>query len=391
MTAITLSALGLERLNKVLDRLSRKAEKLGIEKPTVVVHGSEMIRDDADGSYIEMFSVTVEQSNDIIINGWQFAATLDNSFNGGTVVRTNPSFAHELPKQYYDTDTHCDHCNTMRRRNDVYVLYNETTNEYKQIGSSCLIDFLGHTSAEAIAEYYDGFEGTIEEVRDNDQGYFGASERHYAIDTYLAHVVAIISKYGYVSAKMAEETGKQQTKKMALDNYIESQKRDSRALPVSDTHYNQAMTALTWAKDHYISKPISEQSDYDHNMAVLLQESYVTERQLGYIASIIPSHDRHIEKEIAKKNTASSAFVGSIGEKITITATLARILEFEGFYGMTYIHIFNAAGNILVWKTNKKVAQTEQEVTIKGTIKDHKLYNETKQTELTRCKVRGTV
>lgn len=391
MITVTLSALGLGKLNKTMDRLSRKAEKLGIEKPTITINGSEMVKDEADGSYIEMFSVSVEQNKDIIINGWQFAATLDNSMNGGTIVRVNPSWTVSLPQHYYNTDTHCDHCNTVRRRNDVYVVYNPETQEYKQIGSACLKDFLGHQNAEQIAAYLDGFDSLVEETTEQDC--YAGHERHYAIDVYLAHVVAVVQKFGYVNSKTAEEQCKPSTKKAALNNYIEAQQRHTNKsyIPVSEDHQRQAAVALAWAKEYYISMPTIKQSEYDHNMSVLMQESYVTERQLGYVASVIPGYDRSIEKEIAKKNTAASEFIGTVGDTITITATVARILEFDSFYGMTYVHIFNASGNIFVWKTNKKVAQVEQKqkqiVTIKGTIKNHKMYNDVKQTELTRCKI----
>lgn len=390
MITVTLSALGLKKLTKTIKRLSRRAEKIGIEKPTITINGSTMIRDEDDGSFIEMFSVSVEQNTDIRINGWQFAATLDTSMHGGTIVRVNPSSTVSVPQHYYTTDTHCDHCNTVRRRNDVYVVYNPETQEYKQIGSSCLADFLGHQDAEQIAAYYDGFESIIEETQEQDC--HEGNERYYAVDRYLAHVVAVIGKFGYVNAKTAEEQCKPSTKKAALNNYIEQQQnRVSTYITVTEEHQRRAEVALAWAKEYYISMPTIQQSDYDHTMSVILQESYVTERQLGYVASLIPGYDRFVEKDIARNNNAASEFIGTIGDTITVRATVARVLEFDGFYGMTYVHIFNAAGNILVWKTNKRAAnvdaQVKREITLKGTIKNHKLYNDVKQTELTRCTI----
>ena len=84
-----------------------------------------------------------------------------------------------------------------------------------------------------------------------------------------------------------------------------------------------------------------------------------------------------------------SKHIGSIGQKITITAWLANTYSYDTQYGKTNIHKFiDTDGNIYKWSTQKwlNVGDT---YTITGTVKDHDEYEGKLQTALTRCKTGG--
>lgn len=85
-----------------------------------------------------------------------------------------------------------------------------------------------------------------------------------------------------------------------------------------------------------------------------------------------------------------SQYVGSVGEKLTITATYTHRAWFDSKYGTTYIHNFTTDdGSLLVWKTsvgNIGFADGER-VKITATVKEHSEYKGEKQTALRRCKI----
>ena len=83
---------------------------------------------------------------------------------------------------------------------------------------------------------------------------------------------------------------------------------------------------------------------------------------------------------------SSSQYQGNIGDRIVVEVTITKALHLNGYYGPSTMHIMNDAdGNEYVWTTAAK-SWTEGSVkTIRGTIKDHKEYKNTKQTVLTRC------
>ena len=83
-----------------------------------------------------------------------------------------------------------------------------------------------------------------------------------------------------------------------------------------------------------------------------------------------------------------SQYVGTIGDKIETTLTVKSAITVNGAFGPSTLHImYDADQNVYVWSTTAKTLITGATYTVKGTIKDHRLYQHTKQTILTRCRV----
>lgn len=84
-----------------------------------------------------------------------------------------------------------------------------------------------------------------------------------------------------------------------------------------------------------------------------------------------------------------SQYLGTLNEKITVTAKYERCAWYETQFGTTYIHTFlTPDGNVLIWKTTKHYISADEGdmVSLTGTVKEHSEYREKKQTVLTRCK-----
>ena len=82
----------------------------------------------------------------------------------------------------------------------------------------------------------------------------------------------------------------------------------------------------------------------------------------------------------------TSEFVGSIGERIEIEVTVVKNIELDNDFGHSTMHIFeDACGNQYVWTTSAKNWAEGSIKTIRGTVKDHRTYRNTKQTILNRC------
>jgi hypothetical protein len=91
---------------------------------------------------------------------------------------------------------------------------------------------------------------------------------------------------------------------------------------------------------------------------------------------------------------ADRAHVGTVGEKITLTLTIAHVVVLEGAYGTTFIYITEDANkNVVIYKGNSNVvAWTPDGVprakgdtfTVTATIKEHGVRNGVKQTVIQR-------
>lgn len=91
----------------------------------------------------------------------------------------------------------------------------------------------------------------------------------------------------------------------------------------------------------------------------------------------------------------TSKYYGEPKQRITRTVKVKEIYAFETnytYYGETsYLYLFEDSENhVFTWKTSVGFGvdlENGTEITIKGTIKEHKEYKGTRQTVLTRCKM----
>lgn len=101
------------------------------------------------------------------------------------------------------------------------------------------------------------------------------------------------------------------------------------------------------------------------------------------------------EAERIAAQKAISQYVGDIGAKIEVKGILVREASYESHIGwmtqwMTVYTFKDADGNSLVWHTSGNGIsgiESGDQVIIKGTVKNHSVYKDEKQTVLTRCKV----
>lgn len=106
-------------------------------------------------------------------------------------------------------------------------------------------------------------------------------------------------------------------------------------------------------------------------------------------------------KAEAEANKAST-WQGSLDDKIVVEVTLMKSYEYETDYGLKCLHFMkDDDGNVYKWSTGKGLGWYEdknesdtyhqvedgERFTIKGTVKEHTIYNGIKQTVLTRCRV----
>ncbi len=93
--------------------------------------------------------------------------------------------------------------------------------------------------------------------------------------------------------------------------------------------------------------------------------------------------------EANDKRKAGAVYLGKIGERLKgIKATVMNRVSGEGLYGLWAITTLRTPeGNTIVIKSGRFYAEKGDEVTITGTVKDHSLYGDEKQTQLERVKI----
>lgn len=97
-----------------------------------------------------------------------------------------------------------------------------------------------------------------------------------------------------------------------------------------------------------------------------------------------------VDAEIAKREKdAASGHFGAVGDKVTLTITVERIIVLQHpVYGTNYITIARCDnGNIISYKGKTDIGNKGETLTIKATIKGHDVYNGVAQTAIQRPKV----
>ena len=130
----------MERLEKKLKRIENKCKKYGNAdfKFEVIGEKYQTIKDD-NGNEETIKRIIVDVDGIAKVNDWIFVGTIQHKDNGNIIRQFKTDI--EVPEKYRHTDSICEHCHCNRVRKDTYLIYNEQTHEFKQVGKSCLNDF----------------------------------------------------------------------------------------------------------------------------------------------------------------------------------------------------------------------------------------------------------
>lgn len=83
---------------------------------------------------------------------------------------------------------------------------------------------------------------------------------------------------------------------------------------------------------------------------------------------------------------SASKHQGNIGERIEFDGEVTHTADINSKYGNSTLHTFeDEAGNVYIWNTTSKTIPVGTKCHVRGTVKDHGLYRNVKQTVLTRC------
>lgn len=374
----------IERLEQKITRIQNKCRKFGCEFHYARV-GEEFKEyvDDDNNKYLKKF-IIVEAEGTAKINGWEFVGTIEHQPEQN-IIRNIKEI--EIPERYRHTECVCEHCNIKRSRKDTYLVHNLETNEFKQVGSSCLCDFTGGLDAELVASYVALFDELIE----GEAPGAAHGEIYYKLQEVVATAIVAINQCGYV--KSDPMAGDNQTK-VRVYNYMmgKSVERPANFSELYDAAQPEAETIINYYKD----LEIGDNNDYLQNLKAYAINGVATTRDFGYVVSMVPSYRRDIERaelnrkrEEARKAQADvSEYYGEVGQRVELSFNKAELVtSYSTAYGISCIYKFiDAEGRVFIWSTGNGI-HTDLAIKLKGTIKAHNEYRGIKQTELTRCKV----
>ena len=380
-----------EDVEKKLNRVAKKCVKHGNEF-TFEIKGEEIRQKlDENGITKNYKFILVEVDGTAKIDNWECIAVLEVHNMGNIIRRINTEI--DIPNKFKFTDNICEHCNSKRQRNNLYIIHNTEADEWKQVGGSCLKLYTGGLSMEYVTAFMDGIT-ELEEFN----GVFGGGKAYYHVNEVLSYAVEVIDKVGYFNAQSMLPTKYLVSTLMynGLSKAIEFINKDFKDARLDarlcEIDFHKKSTNDTVEKIISYYKNLEDDSEFIHNVKVMLNEEYVLPKNIGFLCYLPVGYAKYIEKEIERAKRIETEYFGEVGKryKDKVIESVMLVTSWETQWGYTGIYkIVIEGGYILTWKTNNYLylEKNEEFDKISFTVKEHKDYRGEKQTEVTRCKV----
>jgi len=334
------------------------------------------------------------------LRGWEFIARLDHDRELGTMVNAIPG--KEVPLEYFSKGQTCDHCRVNRFRKNTFIVYSEVEG-FRQVGSTCIADFLGHKSPEEILKFYRNMvelytiAGGAEDWEDDRYWSSGCSRDYNSLKNVLSVTIAVIRKEGWVSKAKAKIQNIPSTADI-VGSYFSYDKSENNRL------FRKEVNELRSDSDgDFIEKlikyfkEVEETNSYLHNVKALAARNLVPVEYRGVAVSMVPTFRKYLgELSDGTKSNLLNEYYGELKQKVELNGLkIDKIIAIEGVFGSVSIYKFTSPkGQLFVWFASRpqKVSDTVffsegNVVNLKGSVKGHNEYNGRKETILTRCKL----
>jgi len=396
-------------VEKKLSRIAKKCVKHGNDFKWEII-GEQMEKRTNFMGVTSMYRfLLVEVEGTAKINNWEFVATLERVGEENIIRRFNNEI--EIPVHFRNAEPICEHCNSKRYRKNLYLIHNTETDEWKQVGGSCLMVYTNGLNMEYVAAYMDGITKLEESCgMDNLDGNIFFNPKHFDSIHVLASAYALTKKYGYTSTKSEGVSTKVLVIECmttgdwgAFKRWLKGNGLDDNIYP-EDIINEKTIAEAEKISAYYLS--LNDDSEFVHNIKAMLKHGSCSKKSVGYLAYCPVGYAKYIQKQIEleerRKANADMQHFGEIGKRYKNQKILSfeTVASWDNGYGYTYIHrIIIEGGYVLTWKTSnacvpysildEDTGKHREQIfdTITFTVKEHGEFKGCKQTEVTRAKV----
>lgn len=373
----------IDELEKKLKPIKKKCAKYGCDFKYEKV---EEINKPIKGKYYNFTVVEVE--GNAKIDNYELVGIIEQSDNGNIVNAFNNC---EVPKRFWTTENYCEHCNSKRNRKNLFIIRNTETNEYKQLGKSCVKLYTNGIDAEHFAQIlhcYDILKKYNDMYFEDYIDTYNAIAS-YKVDDVLNLAIMLIDEIGYMNTN--DEISTKSLIKYGLRDIKLMNKEINKKAIIEFTKADidvDRSTKINNIKEYYMN--MKADTEYIHNIQVLLSNEYIREDKIGYIAYLPKGYDKYIEQ--VKKQKAlcdvDSIYYGDISKryKQVDVKQIKDIATYSNDYGIVTVYQIVIDNSILIWKTNKHIELNDINK-IDFTVKEHRIYKGINQTIVTRCKL----
>ena len=397
----TLEIVNIEAFQATWKKIQRRAFKLGLTVPVATPVGGKYFK---EAKKIISSEYKADQTHKYAVEVQKFEVDeISYSFDGWTLVAvaepiegkknllvpisdkseqwSQATFRHTTTGQV------CEHCNTIRNRNKLFVIGRVDDHSIsKQVGSSCLADFCDSNSSNVAAAFE--FESLIYETLKEFNWEESESDSQFGVSILspievLEVASEITMKTGYISRAKSLERDVMSTTEMVKLNFDSQCLQKNKIIP-SEKAVVRAKTILDWAMETGPEK--AKTDSYWNGVMNFMEIEMVSAKRLGYVVGLVGCYDAYLREKQQSSENSVSEFQGTIGDRVTFIATVIRVSNFESQWGTGTITILKTDdGHIL--KYWNYIGETGNVYQFSAGIKvhEHDQYMNCKITTLSRC------
>lgn len=309
------------------------------------------------------------------ISGWELVARIDRSADPALFYRLSDV---ELPADWRDSNR-CDHCSTNRTRLHLFWLHKDGVT--KLVGRACLRDFLQYDPAGLlfVAEAAGAFSDDCDEYMESGKADF------FGLKGLLLGTAQVIREDGWVSRKMAKESGGKSTSDVVLFELILQAGNNPKKFALTEQDKTIAAEAETWLATLDVNDP----NDYISTLARIREAGGCGRRWVGFACSIVSGWLRE-KGERLQREAQVSAHVGTIGQRLRDVPAVVlqcKLIQGDGRFGDPYlVKLQGTDGALYSWFASRQPnVGVGDRVKVTGTVKKHSEFRGVKETSLTRC------
>lgn len=392
----------LDEIKKKFESMSKKSLKLGILPPTI-----EFTSDFKSIDYTNEHGYSHSSSfNKVIIDGdtpklkdWEFIAMIEHEKVGPNyvnIVKAAAFSSHEIEDCLLETISHysscppnCNHCNTIRERSTTFLCRSIESGEIRQIGSTCVDDFLGEKSLQQITNMF-SYPKLIEHDYEKGDG-IGQLQSHKSVKLLLALTYQITKLKGFVASKNESES--RPSTRTILQCELASRNKDPLLTKIMSDFLNEAPNDALSTADEIIKALMNADSSnsYFLNAKNIIRREVIDSLDsfsMGIICSLPNWHFREAERALFAKNQLNEHF-GVLKQRGELKLRLVSIHEnYKSKFPCVYYRFADDEGRAFSWKAslnNNANIEIGKSYLTTATLSGHTEYLNQKITSVQRC------
>ena len=417
-----------KEVEKTIEELNKKADKLKVGRPTVILGETYIFYFVNDGGeyHVDVFDLEIKMPESMKIQGWEPIAFLDHT--DGVSIQLDIDADYDYNFDAALTDRHCEHCNTERYRRKSWVLQNEN-GEFKKIGSTCVKDFTG-VSPEKFFKLFQLISKTIQICYDEDSKSSYSFHRNpenyvvYDIDkiwSIAKNVIDVDDKYIKSEYKYVEVSKYRQDKVRSNQGESTYDKVYELLSKSTDVEINTELVEgmKKWlsemvvriesqlredykrdANGEYVydengqglfeTKLVECENEYDAKLKSFADKKRTRRFEIGFLSYMVEAYTQHL----IRLATPESNHVGVVGEKTELELTVSMIRSISNDFGVSHIYkMLDDKGNVFTkfGTINDRFIVDDSENVVVGSklkfnaeVKAHNEYKGNKETVLGR-------